>query len=157
MPPPNEPARRGRVLRILYAEDLRDLREVARIALTRDGHSIEYVADGALALERMNGLPFTVTFFTTKFSVGPSANVSSASFRSQFSSVRSRRPSPGLPRNVPIERNSPRTLRSVTSLTVRDGAGCPFKSKNCVHGATFSSRPPPPPPVSVIPSNVIRS
>ena len=74
-----------------------------------------------------------------------------------FSSVRSRRPSPGLPRNVPIERNSPRTWRSVTSLTIRDGAGCPFRSKNCVHGATFSSRPPPPPPVSVIPSNVIRS
>jgi two-component system chemotaxis response regulator CheY len=40
-------------LRILYADDLRDLREVLRMALTREGHTIECVADGSLALERL--------------------------------------------------------------------------------------------------------
>ncbi len=65
MPPPNEPARRGRVLRILYAEDLRDLREVARIALTRDGHSIECVADGVLALERIKAAPNSLDLMIT--------------------------------------------------------------------------------------------
>jgi CheY-like chemotaxis protein len=65
VPPPNEPARRGRVLRILYAEDLRDLREVARIALTRDGHSIECVADGVLALERIKAAPNSLDLLIT--------------------------------------------------------------------------------------------
>ena len=65
MPPPNEPARRGRVLRILYAEDLRDLREVARIALTRDGHSIECVPDGVLALERIKAAPNSLDLLIT--------------------------------------------------------------------------------------------
>jgi CheY-like chemotaxis protein len=65
VPPPNEPARRGRVLRILYAEDLRDLREVARIALTRDGHSIECVADGVLALERIKAAPNSLDLMIT--------------------------------------------------------------------------------------------
>ena len=65
VPPPNEPARRGRVLRILYAEDLRDLREVARIALTRDGHSIECVPDGVLALERIKAAPNSLDLLIT--------------------------------------------------------------------------------------------
>ena len=65
VPPPNEPARRGRVLRILYAEDLRDLREVARIALTRDGHSIECVPDGVLALERIKAAPNSLDLMIT--------------------------------------------------------------------------------------------
>lgn len=43
----------GQPLRILYADDLRDLREVLRMALTREGHTIECVADGRLALERL--------------------------------------------------------------------------------------------------------
>ena len=42
-----------RPLRILYADDLRDLREVLRIALTREGHQIECHADGRMALERI--------------------------------------------------------------------------------------------------------
>ena len=65
VPPPNEPTRRGRALRILYAEDLRDLREVARIALTRDGHSIECVADGVLALERIKAAPNSLDLLIT--------------------------------------------------------------------------------------------
>lgn len=42
-----------RFLRILYADDLRELREVARISLSREGHGIECVADGSLALARV--------------------------------------------------------------------------------------------------------
>ena len=48
---------RVRPLHILYADDLRDLREVLRIALTREGHTIECVADGSLALERLTADP----------------------------------------------------------------------------------------------------
>lgn len=40
-------------LRILYAEDMRELREIARIALTREGHVIECVEDGQFALDRL--------------------------------------------------------------------------------------------------------
>jgi len=40
-------------LRILYADDLRDLREVVRMALTREGHEIECVEDGLPALHRL--------------------------------------------------------------------------------------------------------
>lgn len=42
-----------RFLRILYADDLRELRDVARISLSREGHGIECVADGSLALARV--------------------------------------------------------------------------------------------------------
>ena len=46
-----------RSLRILYADDLRELRDVARISLTRDGHRIECVPDGEAALERVQADP----------------------------------------------------------------------------------------------------
>ncbi|MGH7944348.1 MAG: response regulator [Opitutaceae bacterium] len=39
-----------RALRILYADDLPELRDVARVSLSRDGHGIECCADGSLAL-----------------------------------------------------------------------------------------------------------
>jgi CheY-like chemotaxis protein len=39
-----------RPLRILYADDVRELRDVARIALGREGHTVECAADGDLAL-----------------------------------------------------------------------------------------------------------
>ena len=42
-----------RCLRILYADDVRELRDVARISFTREGHAIETFADGALALARV--------------------------------------------------------------------------------------------------------
>ena len=48
---PAPAARAPQSLRILYADDLRDLREVMRMALTREGHAIACVADGLLALE----------------------------------------------------------------------------------------------------------
>ena len=50
----NEISSRKKLLRILYADDMRELREVARIALSREGHLIECVADGQEALERLN-------------------------------------------------------------------------------------------------------
>jgi CheY-like chemotaxis protein len=42
-----------RSLRILYADDMRELREIARISLCRDGHQIECVGDGQQAVERI--------------------------------------------------------------------------------------------------------
>ena len=39
-----------RVLRILYADDVHELRDVARISFGHAGHGIECFADGALAL-----------------------------------------------------------------------------------------------------------
>ena len=86
-PLPTPPARTpGRKWRILYAEDVRELREVARMALTRDGHTIECANDGKLALDRvlagpadfdliltdhhmpnMNGLEFVTQLRALKF------------------------------------------------------------------------------------------
>jgi two-component system chemotaxis response regulator CheY len=43
--------------RILYAEDVRELREVARMALSLDGHQIETANDGQLALARVTAEP----------------------------------------------------------------------------------------------------
>ena len=42
-----------RFLRILYADDLRELRDVARLSFSRDGHGIECFPDGELALNRL--------------------------------------------------------------------------------------------------------
>ncbi|HKB57424.1 MAG TPA: response regulator [Lacunisphaera sp.] len=43
----------GRSLRILYAEDMPQLRELMSVALAGEGHHIETVSDGAEALERL--------------------------------------------------------------------------------------------------------
>ena len=42
-----------RPLRILYAEDLRAMREMLQMTLTQDGHLIECVPDGRAAWERL--------------------------------------------------------------------------------------------------------
>lgn len=66
VPSPNSPvpaavtavsAAAKRCLRILYADDLRELRDVARISFGREGHGVECVADGALALARILAEP----------------------------------------------------------------------------------------------------
>lgn len=44
-------------IRILYADDLRELRDVARISFTREGHGIECVPDGLQALDRLRADP----------------------------------------------------------------------------------------------------
>jgi CheY-like chemotaxis protein len=46
-----------RFLRILYADDLLELRDVVRLTLSRDGHGIECVEDGQLALNRITADP----------------------------------------------------------------------------------------------------
>lgn len=46
-----------RFLRILYADDMPELRDVARISLSREGHGVECVADGLLALARLTADP----------------------------------------------------------------------------------------------------
>ena len=53
----DESAYSKRPLRILYADDMRELREVARIALTREGHLIECVGDGQQAIDRLTADP----------------------------------------------------------------------------------------------------
>lgn len=63
LPPPvttmlqDETGSPKRSLRILYADDMRELREVARIALTREGHLIECVGDGQQAFDRVSADP----------------------------------------------------------------------------------------------------
>ncbi len=42
----------SRALRILFADDVRELRHVAQISFTRQGHHVECLADGQLALDR---------------------------------------------------------------------------------------------------------
>jgi two-component system, chemotaxis family, chemotaxis protein CheY len=46
-----------RFLRILYADDLCELRDIARVSLSRDGHGIECVEDGQIALNRVTSDP----------------------------------------------------------------------------------------------------
>ena len=46
-----------RSLRILYADDMRELRDVARIAFSRAGHKIECVSDGQQALDLLIANP----------------------------------------------------------------------------------------------------
>ena len=46
-----------RCLRVLNADDVRELRDVARISFTREGHAIETYADGAQALARITADP----------------------------------------------------------------------------------------------------
>ncbi|MBC7367693.1 MAG: response regulator [Undibacterium sp.] len=52
-----QPSVAQKPLRILYAEDMRELRQVAQMSLTRQGHSIECCVDGAAALERLAADP----------------------------------------------------------------------------------------------------
>ncbi len=42
-----------RSVRILYAEDVRELRELARIVFTRDGHTVDCVDDGSEAIAKV--------------------------------------------------------------------------------------------------------
>jgi CheY-like chemotaxis protein len=43
--------------RVLYVDDMRELREVARLALSRSGHHVECVADGKDAFELISAHP----------------------------------------------------------------------------------------------------
>lgn len=52
-PAPSSRPPQDRPARVLYAEDLRDLRELMRLILHRAGYEIETVADGEEALRRL--------------------------------------------------------------------------------------------------------
>lgn len=47
----------GRIARILYSEDLRELREVMRVIVEAQGYQIETVSDGDEALQRLTDEP----------------------------------------------------------------------------------------------------
>lgn len=53
----SSPTHPHRTIRILYAEDVRELRELARIVFSRDGHSVECVEDGTDAVQRVTANP----------------------------------------------------------------------------------------------------
>src|SRR5438128_14928 len=42
-----------RNVRVLYLEDMQELRDIMRISLSRDGHEIECVEEGEVALQRV--------------------------------------------------------------------------------------------------------
>lgn len=44
-------------MRVLYADDVRQLRDLLQIVLSKEGHTIECVADGLLALEKVTAAP----------------------------------------------------------------------------------------------------
>ena len=48
---------RKKPLRILYADDMQELRDMVQITLARDGHEVECAADGQLALQRLEEEP----------------------------------------------------------------------------------------------------
>lgn len=47
----NASAKPRKSLRVLYADDMRELRQLLQVVLGRDGHKVESVSDGNLALE----------------------------------------------------------------------------------------------------------
>ena len=51
------PSTNTKTFRILYAEDMRELRDLAMITLGRDGHLVECVKDGQAALGRLTMEP----------------------------------------------------------------------------------------------------
>jgi CheY-like chemotaxis protein len=84
-PTPTLPEPQHRI-RILYAEDVRELRDLARVVLSRDGHQVDCAVDGVAALDvlmadleaydllitdhhmpRMNGLDLVMNIRRTPF------------------------------------------------------------------------------------------
>ena len=46
-----------RLLRVLYAEDVRQLRDLLQIVLSKEGHTVECVDDGMIALQKVAAAP----------------------------------------------------------------------------------------------------
>lgn len=44
-------------LRVLYADDMKELRQLLEVVLSRDGHTVESVSDGNLALDLVRADP----------------------------------------------------------------------------------------------------
>lgn len=55
--PASSNANAHRAIRIIYAEDVRELRDLARVVFSRDGHAIECVGDGVDALDKISADP----------------------------------------------------------------------------------------------------
>lgn len=53
----NNPAKPRKSFRVLYADDMRELRQLLEIVLGRDGHKVDSVHDGKLALEMLKKDP----------------------------------------------------------------------------------------------------
>lgn len=53
----------GKALSIVHVDDVTQLREVIRLSLGRDGHTVESFADGASALARIQQNPASVDLF----------------------------------------------------------------------------------------------
>lgn len=51
----NPPTKKS--LRVLYADDMRELRQLLEVVLGRDGHKVESVHDGNVALELLRANP----------------------------------------------------------------------------------------------------
>lgn len=54
---PTPPAKPRKSFRVLYADDMRELRQLLEIVLGRDGHKVDSVHDGNLALEMLKKDP----------------------------------------------------------------------------------------------------
>ncbi|HEY1791301.1 MAG TPA: response regulator [Opitutaceae bacterium] len=54
--PPQQPVART-TRRVLYVDDMRELRDVAKLALTRCGHSVDCAPDGSDAFEMVSNDP----------------------------------------------------------------------------------------------------
>lgn len=54
---PNEVAPASKPLKVLYADDMRQLRELIVIVLSRDGHFVETAANGEEALQKISEAP----------------------------------------------------------------------------------------------------
>ena len=59
--PQNAPPKRA--LRIIHVDDMRELCEIVRTSLSRDGHSVESFSDGASALRRLEENPTAYDLF----------------------------------------------------------------------------------------------
>jgi len=53
----------GKALRIVHVDDVPQLREVIRLSLSRDGHTVESFPDGASALARIQQEPAVFDLF----------------------------------------------------------------------------------------------
>ncbi|HEY4299677.1 MAG TPA: response regulator [Candidatus Didemnitutus sp.] len=54
-----------KLLRIVHLDDMRELCEIVRVSLERDGHRVESFNDGLAALKRIQASPQTVDLFIT--------------------------------------------------------------------------------------------
>jgi CheY-like chemotaxis protein len=52
-----------KALRILHVDDMRELRDIVRTSLGRDGHTVESFADGASALQKIGENPGAFDLF----------------------------------------------------------------------------------------------